>query len=451
MGKRKQGSALRAKRRADVTAEELADAMAVESEQARTEAKGDDTLFVLDTARDQSAVTRNVAKKDRLSKEEKAAKRENKYGCSEKDKRQIKKMVNLHGEEGVEKIAVATRTATIRKKRTGGALKSGGDATKFDLWGSDNGSSKKAGKKSKAAVLVPATNGVASMCGVAPVVFVEKTSSVGEVVPSAENKWLRTKRHAAAKARPTVAVDIAHEGQSYRPDKEKHQDAIGEALSIEVRRNEAIEEKKAPIGGGCLSEETLAIMIKDGESESESDDDDDEDLGPTGLKSVGVAVKRDGKLTRAQRNRQKRVRSMNYEVEERKRTKALGRQINHMPTLSKQARKADMTNALRNAEIRTLKAEALAVPLGTNLWMNLSEKDPTNVPSLPVALTEELDPKKGKGFLRTMKPKGSLLTDRMESMAARKMIHKRKPERRHVVEGKRRKLKSGKGREYLLV
>jgi nucleolar protein 53 len=89
----------------------------------------------------------------------------------------------------------------------------------------------------------------------------------------------------------------------------------------------------------------------------------------------------------------------------------------------------------------------MAKPLGMNVIGKLSELDPINAPSLQVALTDELK----DGSLRTVRPKGSLLTDRMESMISRKMANRKAAHKKKVVHGKKRKnMKGGKGREYLL-
>jgi nucleolar protein 53 len=62
--------------------------------------------------------------------------------------------------------------------------------------------------------------------------------------------------------------------------------------------------------------------------------------------------------------------------------------------------------------------------------------------------------KDGGGSLRTVIPKGSLVTDRIESMAARNMIVKRKTSGgRRIVQGKKRnnKVRGAEGTEYLLI
>ena len=70
-------------------------------------------------------------------------------------------------------------------------------------------------------------------------------------------------------------------------------------------------------------------------------------------------------------------------------------------------------------------------------------------------MTAELKSKDGNGGgggLRTVTPKGSLVTDRLESMVARNMILKKKREGRRIIQGKKRpKRRGAKGTEYLLI
>ena len=109
----------------------------------------------------------------------------------------------------------------------------------------------------------------------------------------------------------------------------------------------------------------------------------------------------------------------------------------------------------RQAEVVRLKEERKACPLGKDIWSALSARDPIRAPALPVALTAELrsgDGEGGGGGLRTVTPKGSLVTDRLESMAARNLISKKRTEGRRVVQGKKRPKRRGdKGTEYLLM
>ena len=83
-----------------------------------------------------------------------------------------------------------------------------------------------------------------------------------------------------------------------------------------------------------------------------------------------------------------------------------------------------------------------------DIWGMTSQKDPIRAPSLPVALTEELG--EGAGGLRKVTPKGSLVTDCLESMVARNMISKKRLGGRWVMQGKKRnKLRGAKGTENI--
>jgi nucleolar protein 53 len=128
-------------------------------------------------------------------------------------------------------------------------------------------------------------------------------------------------------------------------------------------------------------------------------------------------------------------------------------QISEIQKHSKAVKEAEKVQQARQQELTQLKEEKKARPLGKDLWNAVSQQDPLRAPSLPVALTEELEGKSGGGgSLRTVTPKGSLVTDRLESMAARNMITKKKLEGRRIVQGKRRKKVVGeKGTEYLLI
>ena len=77
-----------------------------------------------------------------------------------------------------------------------------------------------------------------------------------------------------------------------------------------------------------------------------------------------------------------------------------------------------------------------------------SQKDPIHAPTLPVALEAEHK----DSSLRTIIPKGSLVTDRMASFADRNLVSKRKMgDKKRIVQGKRRKVKvkGTKGHEII--
>ena len=277
------------------------------------------------------------------------------------------------------------------------------------------------------------------------------------VVAKLSNKQLKSRVQALESAPPTLAVEVAHPGQSYHPDKEHHQDAIGEALSIEIRRNEAAEYKSKPISEG-MSAFTKEFIVDSDEEEEESSDEEDEVAGD-GNYGTTIVKKRKEKLTRAQRNKQKRAKAELTAIKERKQHKQFMHQANEVRRHDKAVKQAEAEQRERQEMISTLKMEKKSKPLGKDVWGTLSQKDPIRAPSFPVALTDELQKNGGGaaggggggGGLRTVTPKGSLVTDRLESMVARNMISKKKMEGRRIVQGKRRpKTRGPEGAEYLL-
>ncbi len=86
----------------------------------------------------------------------------------------------------------------------------------------------------------------------------------------------------------------------------------------------------------------------------------------------------------------------------------------------KQAEKEQMDSLL---EMARLKLEKKTQPLGNDGWSALSQKDPILAPALLVALMEELKSKDGGGGgLRSVTPKGLLVTDHLKSISGRIML-----------------------------
>jgi len=437
MAKKKGGSAQRAKKRADAAAEELVEQTIQIQEEIKFEGKADEELFIIDNKPDAAAAA--LLAKKRKSSDSVSTTLNVKQGkrnrISAKDERQIKKMMSTHSNEKVMSISVANEERTKQAKR---ARRTAGTAkASFDLW--DDTAPQNEEKQT-----IVVTSGVQSRAGTAPVEFqaISRTLLRKDMQQPAKfsNKSLKARSQLKKFAQSSIKVEPAQPGQSYRPDAEQHQDAIGEALSIELRRQEALEYKNAPIGGGKLLAETLALIIHTSDEESSDEDDDDVEM-------TNIRHKRKEKFTRAQRNKQKRHKARQFELEERRRKKKLSHQFDESKKASKEVRKIEAAKVARREEINSLKAEKMAKPLGMNVIGKLSELDPINAPSLQVALTDELK----DGSLRTVRPKGSLLTDRMESMISRKMANRKAAHKKKVVHGKKRKnMKGGKGREYLL-
>lgn len=456
MGKRKQGS--RSAKRVAETYASFEQALTDQAEQDRLTSKPDDELFVIDTERVETSTKNKSIKREKyrekvLNTGGAAKNKKGKYEPSDKDLRQIQKVLEHHGQEGAVALAYKgrARMEQRRQERRMAGMASKSQKPTYDLWDT---LPQTLNKKAK---LMPLSTGKLALGGTAPVEIVPRTTTTTPInsdldsrpqpVQVLSKKQLKARKHAQLVAKPTLALEVAHPGQSYRPDKEQHQDAIGEALSIEIRRNEAEEYKATPISNG-ISAFTQGFIIRESDSEESSDEDDEDDSNNIGS---GALIKKKDKLTRAQRNKQKRIKAEQTALLERKQMKQFMHQINEVKKHDKAVKAADRKNLERQKELTQLKNEKQLQPLGKDLWNTVSQKDPIRAPSLPVALTEELEGRSG-GSLRAVTPKGSLVTDRLESMVARSMISKKKVDGRRIVQGKRRKKVAGeKGTEYLLI
>mmetsp|Transcript_3796 Transcript_3796/g.7263 ORF Transcript_3796/g.7263 Transcript_3796/m.7263 type:complete len:441 (-) Transcript_3796:1371-2693(-) len=437
---KKKGISKRAQKRANASAVELLEQTIENQEASRFEEKEDNELFVVETVPNTTVAGLSKSKKRKAENNTSLLiniKQGKKNRVSEKDERQIKTMMKKHSKEEIVSLATASKkrlTEAKKSKRNLGTAKAS-----FDLW--DNNAVENEKK-----VMLPVISGAMSMAGTAPIQFheVSKTSLRKNIQlqTNLSKKQLKARSNFEKKAPVLVKVDPAQPGQSYRPDKEQHQDAIGEALSIELRRNEALEYKRMPLGNGQLSEETMALIVGSSDEES-SDEEEDFDL-----EDVAIArQKRTEKLTRTQRNKQKRVKAEKLALEERRRKKKLLSQLEQAKKVAKEIKEEEAVKIARRQEIDALKLERESQPVGVNIFEKVSELDPINAPSFPVALTDEL---KG-GSLRAIKPKGSLLTDRLESMIIRKMANRKTKEKKQVVQGKKRNTTLGaKGAEFIL-
>lgn len=436
MGK-KRGAVVRAKKRGDEAAAELLEQTIDNQEIARFEEKEDSELFVIDNA-PKGAIVSAEKKNKRKQSSLLNLKQSKKNRISENEERQIKKILSTHSTDKVLSLAKADEQRMMTRKRS--KRIAGNAKTNFDLWGNGDDVNEKNTK------LIPVKSGIAAAAGTAAIEFkaVTKTSLRRDIQQPAElsKKQLKFRAVGKEKARKTIKIDLAQPGQSYRPDKEQHQDVIGEALSIELRRKEAQDYTEAPIGGGGMSGDTLALLVGSSDEESSDEEEDEYDADITST----TPMKRKEKLTRAQRNKQKRVKALQVAIEERKRVKKLLNSVQDAKKISKEIRKEEFERVTRRKEINALKEEEKAKPLGINIIEKLSQLDPINVPSVPVALTEELK----DGALRTVKPKGNLLTDRLESMISRKMANRKTTDIKRMAQGKKRRMKGGKGREFLL-
>mmetsp|Transcript_22145 Transcript_22145/g.52059 ORF Transcript_22145/g.52059 Transcript_22145/m.52059 type:complete len:454 (-) Transcript_22145:1039-2400(-) len=444
MGRRLRGAALRAKKRETELSKEIVETAADEVEKGDVTAKADDELFVVDT-------TAVVPSKKQLAK--KAQKASKQRQNSKKEQAQIDRLVQKYTPEELQTLVKQQPGKTPKIK---GAI----DPT-FDLWDQDS--------SSKASVTPPTpVLKTQNIAGIKPESHVQIKPR--PALPDPSSKAITKKKPSEKPSSSSVStgkgnrvtVEVAMSGQSYNPDKVAHKKALEEALRLETQRETAERELKAPLSKG-LSDETKALLLGDTDSEEEDDSDEDEDNDKeSGDDAGGKDIKkRPEKLTRAQRNKQKRLRAEAHELQERKRQKRLQNSVEEAKSIAKKMRKEEGKKLKEKEELEELKAASARVK-GQNVYQQVSKENPINAPTFPVALPHELGKKKTKpsaataasaasasgASLRTIKPKGSLVTDRMISIVDRDMAPKKALKRKKRIQGKRRKVKvRGKGYE----
>lgn len=396
MGKRVRGAALRAKKRADAAVVEMVETQAKGVESSRVTSKADDELFVLDNEADPSVV---VVAEPKQKKQKKNDNKNNK-GLSELDQLKIAKLKASKTPKELRELAKASKNRITNLRKSKRVL--GNAKAKFDLWG----------------VEPTTTNNNNNKSAVKPGIG----SSLAGTAPSHSF----TKQRPALKQRDsTISVEVAHAGQSYHPDKESHQDIIGEALAVELKRKEKQDYVDTPLSKG-LSEETKALMLGDSDDEQDSDDEaaDSGDI---------TIVKRKEKITKAQRNKQKRHRMLQKELEEKKKQKKMLNSVSELKRYQKELKRKEAANKEKKQTVAKLKQDAKR-PLGKAVYQQVMHRDPIAAPSLPVALSAEL-----KSSLRKVKPKGSLIEERFESFRDRKMTEKKHVgDHKRVIQGKKR-------------
>lgn len=433
MGKRLRGAALRSKKRGAVAAEEIVETTAVDAEESHVVGKEDEELFVVDT-------TAILPSKKQLVKKDDKLKKQQKYQSSAKEEAQIQKLVAAHPLEKLQEMAdaakaartVASSGAPFKRAKRKGAVQ-----PTYDLWGGDNLTSEKKQK----------TEDDPSKSLKAPVVRAGLKPS-GHVKRSATLKALPAP---AKSAKGVLSIDVAKPGQSYNPDANYHQTEIEEALRVESKREWAEMQSKAPVSKG-LSDETRALLLGDTDSEDEDGDNDSDADDGSGIErrddetspSTPRIEKRPEKFTRAQRNKQKRVRNVEYEIQERKRQKKLQNAVAEAKAVAKKLKKEETAKTEQKEKLKQLKSEKERVK-GKDVYQQLADENPIGAPTYPVALPNEL---KQGGSLRTIRPKGSLVTDRMVSLMDRDMAPKKQLKQKRRIQGKKRKVKvRGKGFE----
>ena len=296
--------------------------------------------------------------------------------------------------------------------KTGGSGKGKATTTKketedvYDMWGDapeEDAGAKKGGKKSK-------KKGTAAT-----------TTTTTHTVSKRQTRPLKPP---AALVVPLIAHPLP--GQSYHPDADAHQEALQQALVVEEKREAFLAQLKAPLS--TMSEETKALLLSDSDSEDDEDknkhththDDDDNEEDKT-TSSFLTSRRVQGKLTKAQRNKQRRVKAAAHEAILAKEAKALTNSTARARELAKKLNKQEAhthtksskktkNNKSKHPQPHTFTPKDLP---STSITLP-QDKNPLRARSLPVPLSDELG-----GSLRLLKQKGNLASETLEGLQRR--------------------------------
>ena len=453
MGRKLRGAALRAYRRGRANAKEMVEENALKVESQMVVNKTNEELFVIDTTGNTKAMVPPQLKQVATNKQQKQAAKYKKSVLPTLDQQKVDKLVQTHAAKQLQDMAREGQ-AKPRGDRRAVSQRVHRKKGHYDLWGADDDddgaattstsrssttNTNKKGNQSNSnnkQVVVSSKQHIKDANARA-----DKLSRIGGI--KGEHRSLVAEQVSRVPVKgTTVAVDVARSGQSYRPDPHHYNTLVQDAVSLELRRQEAQAHAKAPLATG-MSEETRALLVGDSDSESSDDDDDDVDREETSSNHLALQ-KRPGKMTRAERNKQKRLRSEKALQDELRQKKKLENSIAEIPRFKKEMKKHQQELQQKKDELEQKKKDNKETP-GKDVLQRYSKQDPIHAPTLPVALISEYK----DSSLRTIKPKGSLITDRMASLADRNLVSKRKMgDKKRIMQGKRRKLNvKGKGFE----
>ena len=198
-----------------------------------------------------------------------------------------------------------------------------------------------------------------------------------------------------------LAVPIP--GFSYNPRKDDHQDAVAEALALEIEKRDKDDAEKK---NKYITNRSTAIDYYDNNDDDDDNDNNDEDNDNT----IGYSNPKSKPKNRAQRNKERAKKMLEYEKsKERLELEVLG-EVEKIPLLLKEIEKEERERALKKA-LKNNKQSSVAT-------LNYEEAG-------LIPLSDELN-----GSLRRIKPKGAGIKIRANDMKVNGDL---------VTEGKRKR------------
>jgi hypothetical protein len=213
-------------------------------------------------------------------------------------------------------------------------------------------------------------------------------------------------KKATDKVRPTKRARIALPGQSYNPSVDDHQNALAEALALEIKKKEASEQQRTDNLIGSYGTDAVDQFKLDECDEDEDDEDEEPQYDEDGQLIVSslklIRKKKQIKFTRAQRNKIKTRNALTFEINKEKFEKDLNKSIDSLPLVLRTLASEEQVQETRQQLKQNNKQRAEE----EKLIHTLSYEDARAVP-----LSDELT-----GSLRTIIPKGVAVLDRTLQM-----------------------------------
>jgi len=383
------------KRRLQELSEEFEADRALRVEESLDAAKPDEELFFVDTSAATSLPpTKSKAEKRRRFFSEKVSCVAMPSVHLVKAVERIVKGQQSSKEGGEGKTGTGAGSATKRTTKATPRTKSATEKEEediYDIWGAEAGGAKGGkgkGKKDKKAAPAP--------------------------VPKSK---LRVLKAPLASLMPLIEKPLG--GQSYHPSAEEHQEALLAAVAVEEKRDAALAKMKAPLA--VMSEATKALLLSDSEEEDggeEGEEEEEEEVeeGAEGAVVTKRMLRRKGKMTKAERNKQRRRKAMEHQAVLDKEQKALSQQASRAREHAKALRRQDkaVKKERKNSSGSSRNKPFAPLDLPTVQVVLPQDKNPLRARSLAVPLSDELG-----GSLRALRTKGSLASETLEGLQRR--------------------------------
>ena len=234
--------------------------------------------------------------------------------------------------------------------------------------------------------------------------------------PRAKEKERRDVPYKPSTGARAVQVDAA--GSSYNPPEDARQDIIAAEVAKEMQKKlkKQLDPVKAPVSNNEANVKLAEELYYAQENLYEDEEEDgDGDGNGEGGSSKNPAVTRDGKMTKAQRNKQLRRKEQEAEEEANRLAKRQRRDLSNLKQLDATL-KAQEAAAADKLERRRVAREERRAQAPTRLGKHLFEPEPA-----PVLLTEEVT-----GSYRQLAGCHTLLRDRLKSLQRRELVEPRK-------------------------